>query len=235
MDVIYNRGVQGSRISSLASALADPTRAAAVAALLSGTTHTSGELARVCGVAPSTMSSHLGKLVDAGVITVESAGRYRAYRMASPEMADLLERLDAIDLPETAPPKRPNPGHGLSYARSCYDHVAGRLGIEIHDVFVDRQWITVDDEVPKLTSEGERFAVEFGIDVDRLRTNRRPMLRLDLDWTERRHHLGGAVPAALMSRLLEQRWLRRRQDKRQLTVTERGRAGLDKTFGIDVR
>ena len=128
--------MQGSRLASFASALADPTRAAAVAALLSGTAHTSGELATVCSVAPSTMSGHLGKLVDAGILSVESAGRHRAYRISSRQVADLIEQMDSILLPETEAPKRPTPGSGLSYARSCYDHVAGRLGIELHDVFL---------------------------------------------------------------------------------------------------
>jgi len=169
--------VEGSRIASLATALAEPTRAAAVAALLSGAAHTSGELARACGVAPSTMSSHLGKLMDAGIVTVESAGRY---------------------------------------------------------VFLERRWVTVEDDVPRLTGDGELFVVDFGVDLDHLRTKRRPLLRLDLDWTERRHHLAGSLAAALMTHLFDEEWIRRRQDKRQLTVTEAGRTRFRETFGITV-
>lgn len=224
--------MKGSRISSLATALSDPTRASAVAALLSGTAHTSGELARVCGVAPSTMSSHLSKLIDAGVVSVESAGRYRAYRMASREMAELLERMDSIDLPETVAPRRPLPGQGLSYARSCYDHIAGRLGTDLQDAFIEHQWVVVENRVPSLTSEGESFMVNFGIDLEQLRTKRRPVLRIDLDWTERRDHLAGSLPAAFMSQLIEQKWIRRREDRRQLTVTDLGRSGLADVFGI---
>ena len=224
--------MNGSRLASFATALADPTRAAAVAALLSGTAHTSGELAKVCSVAPSTMSGHLGKLVDAGILSVESAGRHRAYRISSRQVADLIEQMDSILLPETEAPKRPSPGSGLAYARSCYDHVAGRLGIELHDVFLERQWVVVNDEHPTLTPTGASFLDGFGIDVDLLRAKRRPMLRLDLDWTERRHHLAGSAAAALMDELFAKKWIRRRQDKRQLLVTEQGRAGLQKTFGI---
>jgi predicted transcriptional regulator len=203
-----------------------------VAALLSGTAHTSGELAKVCSVAPSTMSGHLGKLVDAGILSVESAGRHRAYRISSRQVADLIEQMDAILLPETEAPKRPSPGSGLAYARSCYDHVAGQLGIELHDVFLDRAWVAVEDERPVLTASGADFLDEFGIDVDALRAKRRPMLRFDLDWTERRHHLAGSAAAALMDELFAKKWIRRRQDKRQLLVTERGRVGLAETFGI---
>ena len=232
MRAVYVGDMEGSRISSLATALADPTRAAVVAALLSGTAHTSGELAQLCGVAASTMSSHLSKLVDAGVVSVQSAGRYRAYRITSREMADLLEHMDSIDLPETTPPTRPTPGQGLSYARSCYDHIAGRLGTELHDVFIHRQWINVHDGIPTLTPNGESFVVDFGIDLEDLMTKRRPILRIDLDWTERRDHLAGSVPAALMNHLIDEKWIRRRQDKRQLTVTETGRTGLAETFGI---
>ena len=224
--------MNGSRLASFATALADPTRAAAIAALLSGTAHTSGELARVCSVAPSTMSGHLAKLTDAGIVSVESAGRHRAYRISSREVADLIEQMDSIALPETEVPRRPNPGSGLSYARSCYDHVAGQLGIELHDVFLERQWVVVEDERPVLTPGGADFLGGFGIDVDALRTKRRPMLRFDLDWTERRHHLAGSAAAALMDELFAKKWIRRRQDKRQLIVTESGRSGLQATFGI---
>ena len=203
-----------------------------MAALLSGTAHTSGELARVCAVAPSTMSSHLNKLIDAGVVTVQSAGRYRAYKIATRELADLLENLDAIDLPETAPPERPMPGQGLRYARSCYDHIAGRLGTELHDTFIDRRWVDLSDGVPNLTDSGAAFVVDFGIDLDSLVAKRRPMLRIDLDWTERRDHLAGSLPAALMDHLIDQKWIRRRRDKRQLAVTEIGRTGFADVFEI---
>lgn len=226
--------MQGSRLATFASALAEPTRAAAVASLLSGTAHTSGELAKVCGVAPSTMSEHLGKLVDAGIVTVKSAGRHRAYAIASREIADLIERVDSITLPETQPPSRPNPGSGLSYARSCYDHIAGRLGTDIYDTFVEREWLAIADEQPSLTTAGEAFVTDFGIDMDELRSKRRPMLRLDLDWTERRHHLAGSVAAALMDDLFAKKWIRRRNDKRQLIVTERGRSGLNDVFGFNL-
>ena len=178
------------------------------------------------------MSSHLNKLVDAGVVSVQSAGRYRAYRIASREVADLLERMDSIDLPETAPPDRPTPGQGLSYARSCYDHIAGRLGTELHDVFIERDWVVVKDGAPTLTPTGESFIVDFGIDLEDLLSKRRPVLRIDLDWTERRDHFAGSLPAALMNQLLDEKWIRRRRDKRQLTVTATGRAGLADTFGI---
>jgi len=224
--------MEGSRLSILATALAHPTRATAVAALLSGTAHTSGELARVCAVAPSTMSSHLNKLIDAGVVTVQSAGRYRAYRIASRELADLLEHLDSIDLPETAPPDRPMPGQGLGYARSCYDHIAGRLGTELHDTFVLRRWIDLNDGVPSLTESGAEFVIDFGIDLASLKAKQRPLLRIDLDWTERRDHFAGSLPAALMDHLLDTKWIKRRQDKRQLTVTEIGRAGFADVFEI---
>ncbi len=224
--------MEGSRIAALAAALADPTRAATIAALLSGTAHTSGELARVCGVAPSTMSSHLGKLVDAGLVRVEPAGRHRCFRIASRDVADLLERMDSLDLPETDAPKRPSPGQGLSIARSCYDHIAGRLGVDLHDVFVERKWVEIDDLQPHLTDSGASFVTDLGIDVDRLRALKRPMLRLDLDWTERRDHLAGSVAAELMTTTIERGWIARRNDKRQLTVTETGRREFAEHFGL---
>jgi len=225
--------MNGSRISNIGSALADPTRAATIAALLSGTAHTSGELARACGVAPSTMSAHLSKLIDAGLVEVEPSGRHRHYRIASRDVAELLERIDSIDLPETDAPARPRPGASISYARSCYDHIAGHLGVELHNVFVDRGWVVVDGAVPELTDAGERFIIDdIGLDLPHLRTLRRPLLRIDLDWTERRDHLAGSLPAALMTHMLDNRWLARRQEKRVLVVTETGRGKLEQHFGI---
>ncbi len=225
--------MNGSRISSLGTALADPTRAATIAALLSGTAHTSGELAKACGVAPSTMSGHLSKLIDAGLVEVEAAGRHRHYRIASRELADLIERMDSIELPETNEPNRPRPGESISYARSCYDHIAGHLGVELHNIFLDREWVVVRDNVPSLTDAGERFLVEdIGLDIGHLRTLRRPMLRIDLDWTERRDHLAGSMPAALMTYMLDNRWLARRKEKRVLVVTEIGRKKLSEHFGV---
>ena len=224
--------MEGSRIAALATALADPTRAAAIAALLSGTAHTSGELARACGVAPSTMSSHLGKLIDAGLVRVEPAGRHRFFRIASRDVADLLERMDSLDLPEIHAPKRPKPGQGLSVARSCYDHIAGRLGVDLHDAFLERKWIEIDELQPRLTDSGVALVTDLGIDVDRLRAQKRPMLRLDLDWTERRDHLAGSVAAALMTATIERRWIARRNDRRQLTVTATGRREFAANFGL---
>jgi DNA-binding transcriptional ArsR family regulator len=224
--------MEGSRVAALATALADSTRATTIAALLSGTVHTSGELARVCAVAPSTMSSHLGILVDAGLFRVEPAGRYRCFRITSRDVADLLERMDSLDSPETHTPKRPTPGQGLSVARSCYDHIAGQLGVDLRHAFVERTRIEIDDLQPHLTDLGTAFVTDLGIDVDHLRTLKRSMLRLDLDWTERRDQLVGSVAAALMTTTIERRWITRRSDKRQLTVTETGRREFADHFGL---
>ena len=233
MSDTYSPPMEGSRISALGSALSDPTRAATIAALLSGTAHTSGELARACGVAASTMSGHLSKLIDAGLVEVEPSGRHRHYRIASREVAELLERIDSIELPETSAPARPRPGASISYARSCYDHIAGHLGVQLHNVFLDREWVVVDGTTPELTDAGARFvADDIGLDLDRLRSLRRPLLRIDLDWTERRDHLAGSMPAALMTHMLDNRWLTRRNEKRVLVVTETGRTKLDEHFGI---
>ncbi len=224
--------MNGSRIAALAAALADPTRATTISALLSGTSHTSGELAKVCGVAASTMSSHLSKLVDAGIVRVDAAGRHRHYRIASRDVADLLERMDSLELPETRPPERPSPGQGLAEARSCYDHIAGRVGVGLHDAFVDRGWIEIVSEQPTLTDSGAQLLTDLGIDLDGLRKLKRPMLRLDLDWTERRDHLAGSVAAAIMTETINRRWIARRVDRRQLTVTTTGRQEMNSRFGL---
>lgn len=231
MSSMYDADMDGSRVSAIGAALADPNRGAMISALQSGRAHSAGELARWCGVAPSTASAHLSKLVDAGLVVIEPAGRNRFYRIASVEVADLLEMMDAIDLPETNKPKRPRPGTALAYARSCYDHLAGELAVGIFASMTEQGWVT-DDDGPRLSTAGERELIEIGVDIDRLRGGRRPLMRSCLDWTERQQHLAGATGAALLDHMLENRWLRRARDHRVLRITDTGRHELRHHFGL---
>ncbi len=226
--------MDGSRLSSIGSALADPNRAAMLSALQSGRAHSAGELARWCGIAPSTASKHLARLVDAGLVTIEPAGRQRYFRIASVEIAALLETIDTIDLPETNAPKRPEAGSALAYARSCYDHLAGTLAVALYTSIRADGWLDDDIHRPQLTERGVDRFTELGLDVTAMHRGRRPMIRSCLDWTERRQHLAGALGASLLEHMLAWRWLRRAHDHRVLNLTAAGREAFIREFGVEL-
>jgi DNA-binding transcriptional ArsR family regulator len=228
-------GADAHRVSEVAAALASPTRAAMVCLLLAGTAHTGRELARHVGVAPSTASEHLGQLLDAGLLAVEVQGRHRYYRLAGRDVAALLEAVLSA-LPE--PPARdPLPGPrmpaGLAFARSCYDHLAGRLGVALHDRLVELEAVRVGPDGAVLTEGGVGVLTGFGVTVARERT--RPLVRQCLDWSQRRHHLAGTVGARLLETMFERGWVHRNAARpRELRLSRAGREGLRTHLGIEV-
>jgi DNA-binding transcriptional ArsR family regulator len=224
-------------LAAMGSVLGSESRAEMLCALMSGTAHTCSELAGHVGVAPSTASAHLGVLQDAGLVTSRAQGRYRYFTLAGPEIADLLERLLAA-LPPVAPAPVPVVPSRLAFARSCYDHLAGELGVRVHDRMVERGHLAsgvgvgAGDPVA-LTDDGRRWLDDLGIAIDP--ATRRPAARSCLDWTQRRSHLGGAVGAGLLDHYLGERWLiRHRSHPRALATTEAGRAAFAIHLDLEV-
>ncbi|WP_214407171.1 ArsR/SmtB family transcription factor [Pseudonocardia lacus] len=229
------RAGDADRLSEVAAALAAPVRAAIACQLLSGTAHTGRELARHVGVAPSTASEHLGRLLDAGLLTVEVQGRHRYYRLADADVAVLLERmLTALpDPPTTTAPPGPRLPAAMAFARSCYDHLAGRLGVALHDRLVELDAVRVGPDAVTLTEGGVAVLGGMGVVVARERT--RPLVRQCLDWSQRRHHLAGTAGARLLDTLLERRWLQRSATRpRELRLSRSGREGLRAHLGIEL-
>lgn len=216
------------RISEVAAALASPARAEMVCLLLGGTAHTGRELARHAGIAPSTASEHLGRLLDAGVVAVEVQGRHRYFRLAGREVAALVEALLVV-----APRPMPLPTlpTGLAFARSCYDHLAGRLGVALHDRLVELD--AVHPDAGAVTGSGRELLAGLGVPAGAERS--RPLVRPCLDWSQRRHHLAGTVAARLLQNLLDRRWLVRHATRpRELRLTRTGRDGLRTHLEIEV-
>lgn len=207
----------------IAAALADRTRARMLEELLGGPPLPAGALAVRVGVAPSTVSGHLSKLEQAGLITIEAHGRRREARLAGPEVAEALEALSRIN-PATERPiglKQVNGRAALREARSCYDHLAGRAGVQLADDLLERGALIERDGTFAVPPDAHAHYIErFGVDPAQLNT-RRPLARACNDWTERRPHLAGALGAALLTAMLEQGWLKRRPDGRALNLTER--------------
>lgn len=193
--------------------------------LMSGRALAAGELARVAGIAPSTASEHLARLLSGGLVEVVARGRHRYYRIAGPAVGAALEALSHVA------PARPvrtlrESGHAraLGFARTCYDHLAGRCGVALHDALLERQWLS---EAYDVTPAGATALAGWGVDVEAARGRRRSFARPCLDWTERRPHLAGALAAGIEAALLERGWfVRRSADSRALRLTEQGRAWL---------
>ncbi len=216
-------------VSAIARLIGEPARAAILHALLDGRALTAGELATVAGLSRPATSNHLGQLADGGLITMLSSGRHRYARLAGPEVATALEALAMISPPVAVRSMRmSSAARALRPARLCYDHLAGELGVRIHDALVAAGGVELTDDGMRLTETWQRWVAGIGVDLAVVRTSRRPELRTCLDWTERRFHLAGSVAAALTTSVLELGWLeRRRPGERGLTITPTGRRRLE--------
>jgi len=221
-------------ITAVAELIGEPARAAMLIALADGRALPAGELARAAGISAQSASGHLAKLVVGGLLAVWNEGRHRYYRMASPEVGHALEALGAIATRPRAPgAQRPPETRALHHARLCYDHLAGRVGVELADAFERSGWIRIEGEREyELGPQGESGFAALGLDAAALRQARRSFARRCLDWTERRPHLAGALGAALCARMLELEWLARLPKTRALRVTHRGARELAQRFGI---
>lgn len=210
-------------ISSVAALLGDPSRSSMLAALMGGKALTATELALESDITASTASSHLGKLVSGGIVSVTRQGRHRYFRIAGPEIASLLERLVDLSARVGHEPIRTGPrDDGLRRARVCYDHLAGEQGVQLLDRLRTRGLLVGADDELELSSRGEKWVRAFGIDLDSLQNTRRPLCLACLDWSERRTHLAGALGAAVLDRLLALRLARRDRGSRALLFSRRG-------------
>jgi DNA-binding transcriptional ArsR family regulator len=227
--------VQDVDVAAVARLLGDESRSAMLAALMDGRALTAGELARAAGIGAPAASGQLAKLLDGGVVEVAAEGRHRYYRIASSNVALALEALAVI---AAATPVRTlrtsSAAQALKPARLCYDHIAGVLGVRIHDHLHATGAVGLDAGGMTLTDAGRRWFADAGVDVDAVPRTRRPLLRPCLDWTERCSHLAGALPARLATVFIDQGWLRRRAPaERGLTITDTGSTRLAELLGVE--
>lgn len=225
----------GPDVSRILAVIAEPSRAAMLASLLGATMLPAGELARCAGVTAQTASGHLLRLLEAGIVAVEVQGRHRYYRLASEQAATAVEALLALAPPPRVRSLRESELlHRLRKARTCYDHLAGELGVALEEALRGSGAIIRRDRDYTLTAAGEGMLAAINIDGETLRCSRRVLARACLDWSERRHHVAGALGAALLSSMIELGWLRRVPGGRALQVTPTGRDGLLTVFGVRV-
>ncbi len=220
-------------IAPVASLLADPVRVAILMALSDGREMSAGELALVAGVAAPTASAHLSKLAQAGLIGMRRESRHRFYRLVRPELTHVMEAL-AVLAPEATPRthRQARLGRAVRAGRTCYDHLAGGLGVLLTQALIERGALRPVGRQFELMPEGETFLCEIGLDVAAARASRRAFAPACLDWSERVPHVAGALGAALLSILFEKGWLARASGSRAVQVTAAGRRGLKKTFGV---
>jgi DNA-binding transcriptional ArsR family regulator len=225
---------QTANVSTTAALIADPARMSMLTALLDGRALPAGELAYAAGITAQTASSHLGKLLDGGLLALETAGRHRYYRLAGGHVSHAMEALAAIR--PTGPVRRKAPtaqASALRNARCCYDHLAGRLGVAVTNVLRERRFIVdAPEERFEVTSAGAAWFAEIGLDVTALKATRRGLARQCLDWTERTHHLAGPVGVRLMCTMCGNGWLQRARDSRAVQVTPKGQTALKRHLGI---
>jgi len=237
-------------IAAIGALLGDPARSRVLMALDDGRALPATLLAAEAGVTPATASSHLRKLVDGGLLTVEAHGRHRYFRLAGPQVGQLLEAMTRLA------PARPvrslrqgTRAHALRRARTCYDHLAGRLGVDIMGTFIDRGYLTGGDGAfhPEdadrdhrtgyghdvdylLSAAGHDFLTGFGVPLPR-----HPTVRYCIDWSEQRHHLAGTIGRGLLRRLRELDWTRVTPTDRAVQVSAAGREGLRRALEVDLR
>ncbi|KAF6653839.1 ArsR/SmtB family transcription factor [Paenibacillus polymyxa] len=224
-----------SNVAMIASLVSEPSRAAILTALLDGRFHTASELAHMAGIKPQTASFHLAKMTEAQVITVEKQGRHRYYGIQDPEVAQVMESLLSI-----APPvpiksfKQASENEAIRLARTCYDHVAGHLGVQIMSFFMQKGILSEDQDGLHITQQGEIFFADFQINLKNTRQKRRSFSHKCLDWSERRHHLAGALGSALLDRLFELHWVEHLPTTRAIRITAEGKRGFKEVFSIEI-
>jgi len=233
MDVEYDADAGVSRI---AAAIGEPARARMLFCLMDGHARTSTELAVVADVSPSTASAHLNRLKTEHLVKLLVQGKHRFYSLEGPDVATALEGLSVLagGARKTFAPTAPN---RLRAARTCYDHMAGTIGVSLHDRFKSMGWLSTDstgsDNSYDLTIDGTKAFEALGIDLDATRTLRRRFACACLDWSERRPHVGGALGAALLKVALKREWLVKDLDSRALSITSLGRREILARFGLN--
>jgi DNA-binding transcriptional ArsR family regulator len=220
-------------IAAVGALIGDRARASMLLALMGGDAVSAGELARQAGVTPSGATAHLRRLRDGGLVTDEAVGRQRVFRLAGPDVAEALEVLSLVAPPLPARGLRESKAAAaLKRARTCYDHLAGELGVAVTEALVEREVMAPEEGRFAVTGAGRLWLGDLGVDVDALERKPRSFARSCLDWSERRPHLAGSLGAGVATTFFARGWVRRRPGGRAIAVTETGAAWLEHNLGV---
>ncbi|KAB2460144.1 helix-turn-helix transcriptional regulator [Bacillus sp. CH126_4D] len=222
-------------ISYIAKLIAEPTRAIILDCLMNNQALPASELAYMAKVSHPTISSHLSKLVEGNLLVVEQHGRHRYYRLANQEVAEVLEKLGTIaptvqirSLKQSAQLKQ------VRYARTCYDHLAGKLGVEITEKLLDKEFLILEEGEYVVTEQGKQWFLNFGINIETADIKRRIFAKPCLDWSERRYHISGWLGSAIAKLFFEQEWITKTDKSRAVHLTQKGMKLLKDQLGIDM-
>jgi DNA-binding transcriptional ArsR family regulator len=227
-----------SQLAQTAALFSDPGRASILMSLLGDIALPAGQLAMIANVSPQTASSHLAQLLDGRLLMVEQQGRHRYYRLANSEVAHAIEALMALTPRQKSEPSRTSvdsrvPGM-LTYARTCYSHLAGRLAVQIADSLKDRGFLVPGDSLLySVTPLGQRWLEEFGITMADSQIRKSRFARACLDWSERRHHIAGQLGSAMLDRFRQLKWIAPLSETRAVRVTLEGRRGFMQALGLN--
>ena len=221
----------GPNIARIAALIGDRARADALTALMTDQALTATELAAIAGVTKQTMSAHLSRLLDAGLVDVDQQGRHRYFRLSNEDVARLLESLMGVayrtgSVRLISSPRDP----ALRHARRCYGHLAGELGVMAYEALLKQGVLESNSRTVELTETGSGWFRRLGIDTAALARQHRAFCRPCMDWSERRHHLAGALGTAMLSRFCELNWVTRSTNSRVIRITPLGERSIQSIF-----
>jgi len=223
------------KLGTIASLIGDRSRSVMLWSLMDGRAYTATELSLLAEVSPQSASSHLAKLVEAGILAVTKQGRHRYYSYATSNAAVVMESIANL-LPRNASNTAvvEQDRGGITFARTCYDHIAGKVGVAITAAMTDRRIIRPAGGEFVVTKQGREWFESAGMDTEEIRLEKRAFARRCLDWSERKPHLAGALGAALLRKMLKEKWVRKVGDSRELMLTPGGRAQLKTLLSVDL-
>ncbi|MDL5382702.1 ArsR/SmtB family transcription factor [Aeromonas hydrophila] len=219
-------------IAYVASLIGDKARSRMLTALMGGKALTATELALEGEITAQTASSHLGKLVEGGLLSMRKQGRHRYFQLSDPAVAEVIERMLTLSVTSSPAKVRTGPRDPhLRQARICYDHLAGELGVRLFDALQQQGLLEIHGNDARLSQSGEIFFTGLGVNLSLLRQRKRPMCKACLDWSERRSHLAGTLGQWILDDALAQRWFVRRPDSRVIDVSDIGAKQFAKRYG----
>ncbi|MGG0753555.1 ArsR/SmtB family transcription factor [Brevibacillus laterosporus] len=222
-------------ISYIAKLIGEPTRAIILDYLMNGQALPASELAYLAKVSHPTISSHLSKLVEGNLLICEQHGRHRYFRLANEEVAEVLEKLGTIaPTVQVRSLRQSDQLKQVRYARTCYDHLAGELGVKVAEVLLDREFVNLKDGEYVVTEQGKKWFFQFGINIEEANTKRRIFAKPCLDWSERRYHISGWLGSAIATCFFDKGWITKAEKNRAVHLTKKGKKALQDQFGIEI-
>jgi len=222
-----------NQFKEIAALIGDPTRALIMWTLLDGKAFTATELAIIANTSPQNISMHLAKLIQSDLLCVEKQGRHKYYRFSNKEIAYAIEAMANLIPHSTIPKKNIAEKHSpIKHCRTCYDHLAGKIGVALTDSLLEQKIIVDNNNVFEISPKGEKWFADFGINVDEVKKQRRLFLKPCLDWSERRNHIAGSLATSIFDKMVSDDWLRKTNHSRAIVITGKGEKELYEYFKI---